>query len=105
MENSLKMEIYSNNIQYFDNNSRRIIIIRDHQNITIQNKGFFFFNYKFVFLKILSTNNLGKLKLKEMIKENLYLTDFSLGQYNLENFRAKNLGIKQEEQIKEIKYL
>lgn len=96
MQNPLKMEIYSNKIQYFDNNSENTLLLSgNYQNITIQNKGFLTINLDKASFKDFMTTNLGKIEINgNGNAENLYLTDFSLGQYNLENFRAKNLGIK-----------
>lgn len=96
MQNPLKMEVYSNQIAYFDNNSENTLILTgSNNNMTIQNKGFLTIKLDKASFKDFMTTNLGKLEVSGSgSAENLYLTDFSMGQYNLQDFKATNLGIK-----------
>lgn len=95
-ENPLKLEVFSNNIEYIDNNSGNIIILTgNNNNINIQNKGVLTVKLDNAVFKDFLVNNLGKINIEGTGKaENLYLTDLNIGEYMLDNFKSKNLSIK-----------
>lgn len=95
-ENPLKLEIFSNKIEYIDNNSVNIINLSGvNNNINVQNKGFLTITLTEAHYKDLLINNLGKLNISGTgDAENLYITDLNMSEYELKNFRAKNLSIK-----------
>lgn len=95
-QNPLKLEIFSNQIEYIDNNSgNNIKFIGNNQNINIQNKGVLSINLDKAVFKDFLTNNLGKLSIEGTgSAENLYITDFNIGQYDLKDFKVTNLSIK-----------
>jgi hypothetical protein len=95
-ENPLKLEIFTNQIEYIDNNSgNNIKFLGTNKNINIQNKGILTINLENAIFKDFLTNNLGKISIEgKGSAENLYITDFNIGQYNLKEFKAINLSIK-----------
>ena len=95
-ENPLKLEIFTNQLEYIDNNSgNNIIFIGNHNNVNIQNKGILNIKLDNASFKDLLINNLGKISMSGTGKaESLYLTDFNLGEYTLDNFKSNNLSIK-----------
>lgn len=95
-QNPLKLEIFSNQIEYIDNNSgNNITFLGNNKNINIQNKGVLSIHLQNANFKDFLTNNLGKLSIDgNGSAENLYLTDLNIGQYDLKEFKVTNLAIK-----------
>lgn len=95
-ENPLKLEIFSNQIEYIDNNSVNVLNLSGmNKNINIQNKGFLSINLTNANYNDFLMNNLGKLNIQGTgSAENLYITDLNMSEYALQGFKAKNLSIK-----------
>jgi hypothetical protein len=95
-ENPLKLEIFTNQIEYIDNNSgNNIKFLGVNNNINIQNKGILTIHLENVKFKDFLINNLGNINIEGRgSTENLYITDLNIGQYNLKEFKAQNLFIK-----------
>lgn len=95
-ENPLKLEIFSNNIEYIDNNSSNYLTLSgSNKNINIQNKGVLNIKLKDVKYNDFLINNLGKLDIDGNGNvENLYITDLNMGEYLLKDLKSKNLSIK-----------
>ena len=94
--NPLILEIYSNQINYIDNNNNNNIIFNGlNSNINIQNKGFLKISLNNASFKDFMTNNLGSIEIKGSGNaENLLITDFSMGKYEMQNFKSQNMNIK-----------
>lgn len=95
-ENPLKLEIFSNQIEYIDNNSVNVLNLSGiNKNINIQNKGFLTINLNKANYKDFLINNLGKLSVQGSgTADNLYITDFNISEYSLKNFIVTNLSLK-----------
>lgn len=95
-ENPLKLEIYSNKIEYLDNNSVNVLSLEGkNNNLNIQNKGFLTIKLLNAQYKDLLINNLGKLNIEGTgASENLYITDLNMSEYNMQGFKTTNLSIK-----------
>lgn len=95
-ENPLKLEIYTNQIEYIDNNSVNFLTLEGkNNNMNIQNKGFLTVKLINAQYKDLLINNLGKLSIEGTgVSENLYITDLNMSDYALQGFKTTNLSIK-----------
>ena len=95
-ESHLKLEVFSNQIEYIDNNSVNVLNLSgNNKNINIQNKGFLTVNLLNANYQDFLINNLGKISIKGNGNvENIYITDFNMGEYGLKEFKSKNLSIK-----------
>lgn len=95
-ENPLKLEVFSNKIEYIDNNSVNVLNLSgNNNNLNIQNKGFLTVNLNQANYKDLLINNLGKLNIQgNGSAENLYITDLNISEYLLKNFKTTNLSLK-----------
>lgn len=95
-ENPLKLEIFSNQIEYIDNNSgNHIRFAGNNKNINIQNKAILSIKLDNATFKDFLTNNLGQLTIEgNGSADNFYITDFNIGKYELKEFKVTNLSIK-----------